>query len=184
MPTLGACDGGRWPESNSSQEDTVSTSAPTRGGVTDRDTSRAARRLARLSTETKAAFKTPSSLRSSPSSSASSSPAPSSTRPTPAVTAPGRSGSTPPSSPSATWSPAVSPSPAAATRTTQTPTTGRTARTADRTPERPRNAGPLCVPSARNAVDDRLADTSPDRASRCAAHATVVVPEDRSRSRA
>jgi hypothetical protein len=36
----------------------VSTSAPTRGGVTDRDTSRAARRPARLSTETKAAFKT------------------------------------------------------------------------------------------------------------------------------
>ena len=36
----------------------MSTSAPTRGGVTDRDTNRLAPRRTRLSTETKAAFKT------------------------------------------------------------------------------------------------------------------------------
>jgi hypothetical protein len=36
----------------------MSTSAPTRGGATDRDTNRVARRPTRLSTETKAAFKT------------------------------------------------------------------------------------------------------------------------------
>jgi hypothetical protein len=44
-----------------SQEDYMSTSAPTRGGVADRDTNGAAaprNRVRRLSTETKAAFKT------------------------------------------------------------------------------------------------------------------------------
>jgi hypothetical protein len=45
----------------SSQEDTMSTSAPTRGGMTDRDTNGAPAprsTVRRLTTETKAAFKT------------------------------------------------------------------------------------------------------------------------------
>ena len=105
----------------------MSTHASPRIGANDHDTRGAVaprNPIRRLSTETKAAFKTTEffsyvavlagiliagAVVDSP---------------TPAATAPARSGCTPRSSPSATWCPAAWRSPAAATRTTPTTATG------------------------------------------------------------
>jgi hypothetical protein len=88
----------------------MSTPASPRFGATEHDTRAVAprNRVRRLSTETKAAFKTTEFFSYlSPSSSASSSPARWSIRRMPAATAPARSGCTPRSSPSGTWCPAA-----------------------------------------------------------------------------
>ena len=109
------------------QEDFMSTHASPRIGAEDYDTRGAVAPRAhvrRLSTRRRPRSRRRSSSPTSPSSSASSSPARSLTRPTLAASAPARSGSTPRSSPSATWCRAGWRSPAAATRTTPTTATG------------------------------------------------------------